>query len=289
MTNVKCIRCGGLNVDTAQICKICQIELNPVRPPFAQPASILLNQPHPNTAAPTPASLIRPFNEIGDILGPTFNLFSKNFWLITKIVVVIVAPFEIFRALNLAGLENNGQLSSTIFVLDSLCKVLIAPALIYALMQVMETGTAPGVNEAYRWGLGKVGKLTVCAALAFIFQMLGFALCFIPGIIVYFSLFLVFPIAILEKGSITGALQSSSDATKGHRANICVAWLVLWLLTLLFSLPEWGLKDLSTRSGGLRLLYAATAIFSDIFEQSTTVLSLVTYLSIRALWSQRTQ
>jgi len=36
-------------------------------------------------------------------------------------------------------------------------------------------------------------------------------------------------------------------------------------------------------------LQVAAAILSDIFEQSMTVLSLVTYLSIRALWSQSTQ
>jgi len=42
-------------------------------------------------------------------------------------------------------------------------------------------------------------------------------------------------------------------------------------------------------AGVLWPLHVAAAVLSDIIEQSTTVLSLVTYLSIRALWSQSTQ
>jgi hypothetical protein len=234
----------------------------------------------------TTLSSIRPFHDVGDVLGPTLKLFFQNFWLITKIVIVIVAPFEVFRILNLENLPDNWQLTVGVLLLDHVCKVLIAPALIYALMKVMQTGIAPGLNESYRWGFSKLGKLIICAALSLTLQALGFALCIIPGIVVYLSLIVAYPIAILENGSATGALELSRDLTKGHRWNILGASI---LLGLVVGVPVGVAEILVFATGGLWPLHFAAAILSDIFEQSLTVLSLVTYLSIRALWSQSTQ
>lgn len=290
MTNVKCIRCGSFNLDTAQICKVCQIELMPLTPPLARPISFRPQTTgwDSNTGSITVNS-IAPFDDMSDALGPTFSLMRTHFWLITKITVAIVAPFEIFKTLNPADFENNWPLSVGVFVLDELCKVLIAPALIYALMQVMQTGIAPGVNEAYRWGFSKLGKLIVCAAVSFGLQALGLALCFIPGVFISVALMLVYPIAILENGSATGALESSYNLTKGHRWRILGVTLVLWMLIFVCGLPEKVTETVAANTGGLWLFHVLAAIFSDIIEQSTTVMSLVIYLSIRALWSQSTQ
>ena len=234
----------------------------------------------------TTLSSIRPFHDVGDVLGPTLKLFFRNFWLITKIVIVIVAPFEVFRILNFENLPDNWQLNVGVYLLDQVCKVLIAPALIYALMKVMQTGIAPGINESYRWGFSKLGKLIICAILSVLLQRLGFALCIIPGIVIYLSLIVAYPIAILENGSATGALETSRDLTKGHRWNILGASI---LLGLVMAVPVGVAEILVFATRDLWPLQVAAAILSDIFEQSLTVLSLVTYLSIRALWSQSTQ
>jgi hypothetical protein len=287
MTNVKCIRCGTLNLSSAQICKVCEIELNPVRPPVAQPGRFVF-QPAvrwepPNTV---PTTTIRPFNDVGDVLGPTLGLIKSNFWLITKIVVVIVAPFEIFKALNIERLGRDEQLLIGVFLLDILCRILIAPALIYSLMQVMQTGIAPGLNEAYRWGYSKLGKLALCVVLASILEGIGVLLCIIPGIILFVALILVEPIAVLEKDSVLGILRKSAELTRGHRLKIFGASIVIWILIGLFSVPEWATQSVAPHFWPV---HALAAIFSDIAEQSSIVFSLVTYLSIRALWSQRTQ
>lgn len=239
----------------------------------------------PNPGATTLSS-IRPLKDAGDILGPTLKLFFRNFWLITKIVIVIVAPFEVFRILNLENLPDNWQLTVGVILLDHVCKVLVAPALVYALMKVMQTGVAPGINESYRWGFSKLGKLILCAALSLLLQALGFALCIIPGIVIYLSLIVAYPIVILENSSVTGALETSRDLTRGHRWNILGALLVLGIV---MGVPAGVVEILTFATGGLWPLHVAAAILSDIFEQSLTVLSLVTYLSIRALWSQSTQ
>lgn len=283
MTNVKCIRCGALNTRMDQNCRICELDLDQLRQPLAQPS------PHWNNRSAQP-TIIRPFKTVSDAFGPTIHLFTRNFWLITKIVVVIVAPFEIFQTLNIRNLNSDWQLAAGVHILDLMCTVLIAPALTYALMQVLQTGTAPGVNEAYRWGFTKLGKLTLCAAISWTLQFLGLALCIVPGIIIGLSLQLAFPIVILENVSPTQALRRSYDLTKGHRLKILGATLVIWILMFAVSLPvELIAENLALADLTFWPLYAAMAIFADIIQQSPIVLSLVTYLSIHAFWSQTTQ
>lgn len=293
MTNLKCIRCGTLTTDTSQICKICEIELNPIGEPPLSTGSVLFSSYQPAAGSndySTKSTTIRPFHGVGDVLTPTLVLFIKHFWLITKLSIVIVAPFEIFKALNLADIKSDWQLSAGLYVLGLMCSVLIAPALTYALIQTMQTGSAPGINESYRWGFTKLGKLTVAAAISWIGSTLGFMLCIIPGVFIALSLSLVFPIAILEKGSAWDAIQSSSELTKRHRGNIFLAYLVIFLVTLLFGVPAKLLGEyLGATNSALWPLQAAAAIFSDVIAQSNLVFSLVTYLSIRALWSQSAQ
>ncbi len=224
------------------------------------------------------------------MLEPTLVLFTKHFWLITKITIVIVAPFQIFRALRAPDIEYDWQLGAGLFVLDLFCAVLTAPALTYALMHVMQTGVAPGINESYRWGFSKIIKLTIAAVISWILVALGTLLCFIPGIIIAVALSLVFPIAILEKGSPFDVYKGSWELTKGHRWKILGAMLAVMILMGIFSVPaEYAGEYVAARNPAFWPLNAAGGIFAAIMHQASLVLSLVTYLSIRALWSQSAQ
>lgn len=290
MTELKCVRCGVNTYGANTICNICQIELNPVRSPstsFLSPSyqpGVVTSNANKNS---TP---IRAFNGMGDVVGPTLRIFIKNLWLITKISFVIVAPFEIFQSLSIADIDYEWQLATGLFILDLMCGAIIAPALIYALMQVRETGVAPGINEAYRWGFGSLGRVVPAAVITWLLCGLGSIMCFIPGLVLMVSLFLVYPIAVLEKTSISVTLSSSFDLTKGHRWNIFGAIIVLGIIMLTVSVPvEMAGEYLISRAFGFWPVHAAAAIFADIMQQSLTVLSLVTYLSIRALYSQSTQ
>lgn len=288
MTDLKCIRCGGLTSGATQLCKVCEIELNPLRPSSA--GAVYYPSPRWATTSNRDSVTIGPFDSVGSVLGPTLQLFIQNFWLIAKLTVVIAAPFEIFRALSFPDLEYDSQLAGGIFVLDLLCDVLIAPALIYSLLQVMQTGKAPGINEAFRRGFSKLWKLIVCAVISWLLIGVGFMLCFIPGIVIAVALILVFPIAVLENGSVLEVFEGSNQLTKGHRWDIFSAGIVVLLLMGILSVPvELGGEYIAARDAALWPFQAAGGIFAAIMQQSVTVFSLVTYLSIRALWSQSTQ
>src|SRR5207245_1994069 len=121
---------------------------------------------------PTPA--IGPLVSVGAALNPSIELFKDNIWLITKIIFVVFAPLEIFKTLSFSAKETDWQIAAGTFLLGLFCKALVAPSLIYALLTVMRTGFAPSLNESYRWGLSRLGKLIACALMAWVLEVLGF-------------------------------------------------------------------------------------------------------------------
>lgn len=286
MTNVKCVRCGVVNALTNEICKACGIELTSAAPPFTYPEPPRYLD-GPRTWSPSLTS-IKPDVEVGDVLGTTIKLFSKNLWPITKIVLVIVTPFEIFKALSLGEIAGDRSLAIGTYALQIICNILIAPALIYAMMKVLQTGVAPGVNESYRWGLSKLGKVSAAGLIAWILQGIGLALCIVPGIFLGLAFELVYPMAVLENGSAIEILNRSYNLTKGHRWNILGASIVLGLLVVAASIPGSLIAMWLTWNGvSAWPVMALTAIVADIISQASTILSLVIYLSImRTLDSQ---
>src|ERR1700741_79248 len=160
MTPVRCNQCGTVNLVVDEVCKVCGAELRSVTP---QPETTE-DEANPRVVTDD----IPPFTGASDGIGPTFHLFRKNFWLITKIVFVIVAPFEIFKVLSLRQGAFDWQLPFGLFVMQLVCNFLVVPALFYSLLKVMQTGNAPSINEAYRWSLSKLPKLAVASIISWL-------------------------------------------------------------------------------------------------------------------------
>lgn len=282
--NVRCLRCGVVNLVTAEVCKVCGAEL--------QPAISQAYVPRQAAAGPTPRvynDVIPPFVGASDGIGPTFHLFRKNLWLITKIVFVIVAPYEVFKALSVNPGEIDWQLSAGLFALQLMTNVLVVPALFYALLTVIQTGTAPSVNEAYRWSLSKFPKLILASLISWTLTVIGFMLLVIPGIILSLTFSLVYPVAVFEKGSAVDALRRSSQLTRGRRWHIFGAYFVIWILVLVISVVASGIMNIFLLNGvTFWPLVVMVAIVNAIFAEALTVCSLVIYLGIlRTLESGR--
>jgi uncharacterized membrane protein len=216
------------------------------------------------------------------VLGPTLSIFTRNIWLITKLVFALFAPFEIFKVLSMGDPnQQSWQVVVGASLLGLVCKALIAPSVIYALMTLRRTGVAPGLNESYRWGLSRLGKLCVCAVMTYLLTALGFVLLIIPGIILTVAFELVYPMATLENFGPVEILERSWKLTKGHRWNIFLAGIVMGLLCSVVSIPATGITAAFVASGTrFWPLEAAVALVTDIIYESMTVLSLVIYLSI---------
>lgn len=276
MLNTNCAQCGFANQVADEICIACGGELT-LRRSFVSE-----NQPHEWQPLADPDQLvpgIRPFG-IDTVIGDTLSIFTKNLWLITRIVVVIVTPLQIFRALNVPQTTNDWEVTTWSFLLGAAAEVLIAPALIYALMKVLQTGESPGVQESYRWGINKLIKLSICALVAGVLTALGYALCIIPGIIVMLQLSLVYPVAVLEGGSVAEILSQSRDLTRGHRLQILGSWIVMGLIIMIPSMAIGTAVGSLAGTTSFSPLLVVASIAGDILGQLQTVMALVIYLGL---------
>jgi hypothetical protein len=105
-------------------------------------------------------------------------------------------------------------------------------------------------------------------------------LCIIPGIIVMLSLSLVYPIAVLEGGSVAEILSQSKDLTRGHRLQILGAWIVLGLIMAIPGLPIGLAVGSLAGTTAFWPLTVVASIAGDILEQLETVMALVIYLGL---------
>jgi uncharacterized membrane protein len=225
---------------------------------------------------------IAPHVEFGNVLKAALSLYFKNLWLITKLVFAIYAPFEIFKALTVKAGEQSLQLIFLASFLGLVCKALIAPALIYALYRIIQTGVAPGLNESYRFGLSRLGTLSLSAVMAWALQAIGMVLCIVPGIIVSLGLDPVYPMATLEKRGPVEIIKRSWKITDGYKGNIFVATLVMGLLCGVAYIPAGIFGAVIAAAGHLWPIQVLLALIVDLASEATTVLSLVIYLSILA-------
>ena len=287
MIHVQCEQCRFVNLLADEICQRCGAELKGPVPSFVRPT--VEGWPRPINVESSEAGheefetipAIGSFSGIGDVLSPTFQLFKNNFWLITKLVLVLVAPVEIFQTLSLGAKPSDWQSLIAIFLLAALARALVAPSLIYALVTVMRTGVAPSLNESYRWGLSRMSKLIPAVLMVWVLVALGLVCLIIPGIILSVAFQLVYPIATLEDRGPVEILKRSFQLTKGHRWNIFWAGLVLAILLGLISIPAAVVVAVLAANGiTFWAIPAVLAMLSDILSEATTVLSLVIYLSI---------
>jgi uncharacterized membrane protein len=287
MISAKCELCGWINDFADEACQKCGAELSDSAKIFYRgtadyeppPAHLENSEDQSSDFATTPA--IGPFLGVSSVLGPAISIFISNFWLIAKIVLVVVAPLEIFKALSIGNKGASWQVGAGTTFLGLFCKALVAPSLIFALMSVIRTGVSPSLNDSYRWGLSRLGTLIRCAMMAWFLEALGFFCLIIPGLILAAAFELIYPMASLENRGPIEILKRSYHLTKGHRWNIFWATFLLGLLGAVVAIPVGGISVILISVGTASWpLQAALSMVTDIVNESMTILSLVIYLSI---------
>jgi|GEM_PF-991034 len=287
MSAAQCLRCGFTVSTSDEFCARCGAEA--LNPAYKNVLSTHTYQPLINEEVvdqnrqtkTTP--VVASFRGVGDVFSPTISVFTKNFWFITKLVFVLFAPLEVFKALSIQPGADRWQTSLGTFCLEMVCRALIAPSLIYGIYSLMHTGVAPSLTECYRRGLSRLGKVVGSLALAWPLQALGTLALIVPGIILSLAFELIYPLATLENLGPVDTLKRSFALTKGYRGSIFVAGLALWLSVGAISLPVQGISVL-LMANGMRFwpVEAALAIMVDVVGEVSTILSLMIYLGILA-------
>src|SRR6266404_1087458 len=135
MTNSQCPQCGFMDAVASEFCNKCGAELSPrfrmQEPVEFNRSEVGLGRADGYSVEP---ALIQPFDSVSSVLSPTIKLFSRNLFLISKIIFVVFAPYEILKATTLSTGQQSLQSVAVIGSMFLVCKALVAPALIYALV-----------------------------------------------------------------------------------------------------------------------------------------------------------
>jgi hypothetical protein len=337
MNNRKCPNCQLVNWADAAQCKRCGFPLTeenavsssyavgdlamqdvaaaPESVPVALPADAPLAfapiyEPMPGAAAEV-GSLVRPFSEVGTALNQTINIYKNNFLLIAKLVLFAAIPFALGQAalayrLNANDPSGMAMMGFNFIVFAIVRWSLIPPTVLYAVLKVLRTGSAPSIGESYRWGASRWVRVSLSLLLATLASfglmllafipmgiglasrsaaMIGLAgllifLLIIPCTIISLGFTLVTPIAAIEHKWPTDSLSESWQMTKGVRGRI---FGVLFVLGLLVAFVGGGL-GLVGALGGMLIspLFGnvISQVISEVFGQIMTVAALVIYLGL---------
>jgi len=276
MASAQCPKCGFVTSIAVELCPRCNTELKKTASSAYHETAYTTDEPQNSNVK------IEPHVGLGNVLSAALSLYFKNFWLIAKLVFVIFAPFEIFKALTISADEQRLQVVVLAGFLGLVCKALIAPALIYSLYRIVQTGVAPSLNESYRWGLSRLGTFCLSVGMVWVLQTIGTILCIIPGVIVALGLDPVYAMATLENRGPVEILKQSWKLTDGYKGEIFVASLVMGLLSAIAYIPAGIGGAFIAGSGHLWPIEALLALIVDLASEATTVLSFVIYLSLRA-------
>jgi hypothetical protein len=220
------------------------------------------------------------FQSPAAVLLASFRLFlaAFPFLAITTLAIFLPGKLAIHFACYLLDVPPDGILAYVVMEIgDLLLGALVAPAVIYGLVQYCRKGKAAPVAESLRWGcrqwlrtLGNKLKVEVTVTL-------WGALLFIPGIVAMIRLIFTDTVVAIEGDRQSDPMRRSRELAQGHGWKIFFTLLPLMLLDLV------GMFLIMDRNQGVehsRAMFAAAETLLSVPEQLGTVAILLIYLGL---------
>ena len=158
---------------------------------------------------------------------------------------------------SILSLDNDGQ--GSVVLLSALGTVVIIVSHLYARISLIRSVSENGKKRKFRDALGEVRELIwpflLASLLFYIAMSIGFALLFIPGIIVGIYFMFAEQSVVLEKLAPVNALKHSWRLVRGH------FWPVLWRTVIGYVVIASGTFIVS-----VPLVQLPTTIFGRIFS-----------------------
>ena len=214
------------------------------------------------------------------VLAASLRLFfaAFPFLAVTTLAVFLPGKLAIHFACYLLNVPPDGILSYLALEIgDLFLGALVAPAVVYGLVQYCRKGKTAPVGESLRWGrrqwlrtLGNKIKVEVTVTL-------WGALLFIPGIVAMIRLIFTDVVVAIEADGQQDPLGRSRELTHGHGWRIFFTLLPLSLLDLV------GMFLVMDRGQGAehsRAMFALAETVLSVPEQLGTVAILLIYLGL---------
>lgn len=204
--------------------------------------------------------------EIGEVISDTFKFIRENYKLLFTLIFKIAGPaflilmlcsgyymyvtLGVFESLGTSPnlLLEGGYLTAGIFVAAIL--MLVSLVLYFSLLygtvlnfikSYVENKGIVNEHEVRQGVKNNVWDLLGIGIVTSIMIFFGFLLCFFPGIYLMVPLSLVFSILIFDKLGISESISHSFTLIKDNWwvtfATLLVMWLLMYLISLIFSLP----------------------------------------------------
>lgn len=298
MSNHWCAVCGHANSPGAEVCEMCDTRLNDAWSANAN-AGESTSGPGYSTYGASPranygegprasASAIprTRFKGVGDVFGPTLEIYRKNFLLIVILVVVTTLPeallqYGLLRTISYTPGDPfvyamSG--SALIWLLMLASSALLSCALVYAVMGLQTEG-ASSAGESLRRGLKVLPKVFLIDLMFSAVVIVGYLMLIVPGIILSLVFALVVPVAIAEGRGPMASFKRSMELTSGYKGLIFLTYFLWTLATAVVGM----IISSSFSYGGPQdalLAMLVNALVTGILNSSTAVLTVFIYLGI---------
>lgn len=212
----------------------------------------------PAASAPDPGAIpLRPLSA-GDVIGAGFGVVRRHLALLGPVAIVISVLSAAAEIAILAGTHTLDSFASGDWIDEwsrdfSSGKVDSLPMGIYAAVGASSLISIAGafilsglaaacagvdaVQRTRRGGLvaerlrGRIGILIAVSVVVAVVSLAGSLVFVIPGLIVYSAWAMAAPAAVLERGSVAGALSRSTRLTRGRRWRVLGMTLLIVVIT----------------------------------------------------------
>jgi hypothetical protein len=230
---------------------------------------------------------------VGGVLGEAFSILMRNIAPFVVISLIVTAPLFVYAYFaGAAVVQTTSDLSgTTVGVSSSIVGVgaLAAWLLQIVLTQVAVGAISFGVFQEMRGQRADFGQC-VARAIALIFPVLGVSivtalaigigavLLVVPGLILACMLWVVIPVAVVERPGVFASLSRSGALTKGHRWQIFGIVLIIGIAEMVAS---YLLARLFAGIGGFLLGQLAGWVVAAAGSAYTAVSTAVGYTTLR--------
>ena len=176
-----------------------------------------------------------PFDSVNSILLRATRLFFSTLPFLAAITLAVTIPGKLLvqTACYALDVPNEGILSYFLMdFTDLVLGALIAPAIVYGLVEALRSGRPAPAAEALRWGVRLWGKSFWTQFKVEITVGLWSLLLFVPGILAMLRLSFTEPIVAIEADRTTEVLSRSRQLAAGRLWRIFLALLPALAISL---------------------------------------------------------
>ncbi len=221
--------------------------------------------------------------DIGSVIGRAFKAMAVVFLPYVVLSTILLGPIVYWTVQWVQNLETMKEVERATIILTVvtvLVTFVLQGAVIHAIFRHLR-GKPMGLGECIGGGFRALFMvLMVSIVAAFLTVLATFALV-IPGLIVACVLYLVVPIAVIERAGVGASLSRSAELTRGYRWQIFL--LVLFVAIVDFATDKL-IEGLGTDgSMGIELIIAIPFGIAALFGLFTAACATVVYVDLRRI------